>query len=73
VNVSNLMMVALVGWINPQQKDVFDCATAGSGFADCCATTAGMPHKINESNFWTLRESGHSSTAFHLDLGTQGL
>ena len=48
------MVVALAGWISRQQEDVIDYATAGSGLADCFATTTGMPHETDDSSFWTL-------------------
>jgi hypothetical protein len=36
------MVVALAGGISRQQEDVIDYATAGSGLAECFATTTGM-------------------------------
>jgi hypothetical protein len=54
MNVMKLMVVALAGWIN-QRQDVIDCSTAASGWADCFATTTGIPNQTNDSSFWTLR------------------
>ena len=34
MNVMKLMVVALAGWINQQQDDMIDYATAASGLAD---------------------------------------
>ena len=59
MNVMKLMVVTLAGWINQQQEDVTDCSTAGSGLADCFATTPGMSHETDDSNFWTLRDGLH--------------
>ena len=43
MDVIKLMALALAGWINQQQQDVIDYATAASGLVDCFATTTGMP------------------------------
>ena len=48
MDVMKLMVVALAGWINRQQRDA-------SGLADCSATTTGTRHEIDDSSFWTLR------------------
>ncbi|MFP6858741.1 MAG: hypothetical protein VCA73_15785 [Roseibacillus sp.] len=58
MNVIKLMVVALAGWINQQQEDVIDDATAASGLADCFATTTGMPRETDDFNFWTQRDRG---------------
>ena len=54
MNVIKLRVVSPAGWTN-RQEDVIDYATAASGLADCFATTTGMLHEIDDSNFWTLR------------------
>ena len=55
MDVMKLMVVILAGWINLQQEDVIDCATAPSGLVDCFATTTGMRRETDDSSFWTLR------------------
>ncbi|MFP6896802.1 MAG: hypothetical protein VCA38_09385 [Roseibacillus sp.] len=56
MDVIRLMVVALASWINQQQEDVIEYATAASGLVDCFATTTGMRHEIDDSSFWTLRD-----------------
>jgi hypothetical protein len=62
MNVMKLMVVALAGWINQQQEDVREYATAASGLADCFATTTGMPREpmhYQRFQFWdTTGSSG---------------
>ncbi len=59
MNVMKLMVVAFAGWINQQQEDVIDYATAASGLADCFATTTGMPHEtMNYQPFQFLDTTG---------------
>ena len=50
MNVIKLMVVSLAGWINQQQEDVIDYATAASGLADCFVTTSGMRPEFEDSN-----------------------
>ena len=61
MDAMKLMVVISAGWINQQQEDVIECSTAGTGLADCFATTTGKPRETDDSSFWTLRHAplGH--------------
>jgi hypothetical protein len=59
------LMVALAGWISPQQEDVIDYATAASGLEDCFATTTGMPCKpMNYQRFQFSDRAGLKCRGF---------
>ena len=58
MNVMELTVMALAGWISRQQEDVIQYATAGSGLAACFATTTGMPRETVSAGVIPVRAPG---------------
>ena len=48
MDLMELMVVALAGWMNQRQEDL-------TGLADCFATTSGMRHETDDFYFRTAR------------------